>query len=152
MTSVKIIDNGLLTHLKKVQNNSRIVREILVRTGVDGENELRKRIADDRKIATKAHDQSIRHEVRGNTVEIGSDLPSSKYALEFGRGPGKPPPASALKQWSRIRLGSEKAVFAVAKKIGLTGTKAPRIFSSLQPKMNKLFENHLRRLNDFYLK
>lgn len=45
-------------------------------------------------------------------------------AVEYGRRPGKPPPAKVLRAWAALKLKAPGAEYAVAKKIGKEGTKA----------------------------
>lgn len=58
---------------------------------------------------------------RGYTVI--ADVPWSIY-VEQGRGPGRMPPMSAIRQWTAYRGIDPGAAYPIARKIGQRGTKA----------------------------
>lgn len=82
---------------------------------------------------------SINHKVTGSggnlTGEVG---PSARHGffVEYGRGPGKPPPVAAIEGWAR-RHGRNP--WAVARAIGNKGTKA-------QPFMEPALKKNLGRI------
>lgn len=88
---------------------------------------------------------SIRIEVNetDNGVEMTLFLEDyGRFVLE-GRAPGKQPPLSKIKEWTRIRGISEDAAFPIARKIGKEGIKpfnflAP--FYQQLPQLSKTIE------------
>jgi hypothetical protein len=66
--------------------------------------------------------RSITSETRDLRAKVYTNLKYAEF-VETGRKPGKMPPASALERWARVKLGNAKLAFAVAKSIGMHGTK-----------------------------
>lgn len=75
---------------------------------------------------------------RRGVVAVGEEYGG---AVEFGRRPGKRPPAAPLERWAAVKLGAPGAGFAIAKKIGERGTKAqPFLEPAMRDNANYVLE------------
>lgn len=86
---------------------------------------------------------SMAKSVKG-VVGVGSGAPYG-LVVEVGRKPGKQPPIVPIKKWARIKLGNEGAAFAIARKIGRSGTKG-------QPFMLPALKGNLRTIENNFNK
>ena len=77
----------------------------------------------------------------------GTNLPYARY-VEFGRGPGKMPPAGALSGWIRRHGGGSE--FVIRRAIGRKGTKPKHFMQKgrlqIQPKVKAEFEAVAQRI------
>ena len=75
------------------------------------------------------------------TYFVVNETPYAKFA-ESGRGPGKPPPAAALKPWASLKLGDPNAAYAIARNIGKRGTVARNRFVS----SGEVYDQRVRKI------
>ena len=77
----------------------------------------------------------------------GTNLPYAKY-VEFGRGPGKMPPAGALSGWIRRHGGGSE--FVIRRAIGRKGTKGKHFMQKgrvfVQPRVKAEFDAVAQRI------
>lgn len=93
---------------------------------------LQRALIDKKKLATGSLIGQMTHEVKSNDqgqtiVQIFAE--DYFRFVDKGRRPGKQPPLEAIKQWTRVKLISEKAAFPIARKIGKFGIPPANIIN-----------------------
>lgn len=123
-----------------------IMQQAMVRATTKIQNEARENI---RRNGTTYQGNLAKNTRRRDpvTASRGVVAVSEEYggAVEFGRRPGKRPPAAPLERWAAIKLGAPGAGFAIAKKIGERGTKAQPF---LEPAMRDNADYVLKQFSD----
>lgn len=123
-------------------NYEPIMQQAMVKATTKIQNEARENI---RKNGTTYQGNLAKNTRRRDpvTASRGVVAVGEEYggAVEFGRRPGKRPPAAPLERWAAVKLGAPGAGFAIAKKIGERGTKAqPFLEPAMRDNANYVLE------------